>query len=456
MNMKFWGKLHGESRKRRVVVIGLDGTPHTLLQRLLAEGRMPELARIVAEGELRQMDSIWPWVSSVAWASYMTGRNPAKHGIYGFIDRDPTTYKTYIPTSHHMKADTLWEILSRAGKRVIVINVPVTYPPRPVNGILIGCFLSPSVDKCAYPSTLVPLLKELGYRVDTDPWLARRSKEEMLADVSDALTRRVRTMFYLMDNEPWDFFQCHIMETDRLHHFLWEQMANGDPVYAPRFYEIYSQIDQTLGEVRRRLDDRTTLIILSDHGFTTIKKEVYVNHWLAEQGWLRYNHVPPERDKGLLEIHPCSVAYSMDPGRVFIRVHGREKDGPVPSGEPYERLRQEIAEAALALRDPDSGEPLFRQAFRREELYHGPLLEQAADLILAPADGYDPKGTLYKEQFTFKGPELVGMHTYDDASFFIRGYQTSVPRFCIMDVMPTILKLMDVPLPGDLDGRPVV
>jgi predicted AlkP superfamily phosphohydrolase/phosphomutase len=382
----------------------------------------------------------------------MTGVNPAKHNIFGFIDREPATYKQFIPTSRHMKAQTLWEVLGDAGKRVIVVNVPVTYPPRQVNGILVSGFLSPSLDKAVFPPSFVPTLNSLGYIVDADPWKARESKDLALREVNAALDGRIRTLFHLLENEEWDYLHVHVMETDRLHHFLWQQMEEGHPTYAPAFYDFYRRIDDMLGQLAAKLDERTTLMWMADHGFCTIKKEVYVNRWLMDNGWLKLRTVPPDRKKGLDEIDPSSVAYSLDPGRVVIRVRGREKEGSVAPGAEYQALRDEIAAAALALRDPDSGDPIFQAVFPREDLYHGPYLEQAADLILAPHDGYDPKGPLYKETLTYKGDELVGMHTYDDAMLYVGGRTIPPARFSVLNVMPTILDLLQVPHPPGLDG----
>ena len=451
--MGFLDRFKGKRGGRRVVFIGLDGTPYTFMQRLIAEGRAPNAARLAQQGSLLRMDSMWPWVSSVAWSTMMTGVNPGKHNIFGFIDRDPATYKQFIPTSRHMKARTLWEVLSDAGKRVVVVNVPVTFPPREVNGLLVAGFLSPSLDKAVYPAAYIPTLKSLGYIVDADPWKARESKAGALEEVNAALDARIRTLFYLLEKEAWDYLHVHIMETDRLHHFLWQQMEEEDPVYAPAFYDFYRRIDDMLGRLASELDDDTTLMWMADHGFCTINKEVYVNRWLMDQGWLRLRTIPPDRKKGLDEIDPASVAYSLDPGRVVIRLKGREKDGSVEPGPEYEALRDEIAAAALELVDPDNGRPIFQAAFKREDLYHGPYLDQAADLILAPHDGYDPKGSLFRETLTYKGEELVGMHTYDDAMLYVGGQAIQPARFSVLNVMPTILQLMQVPLPGNLDGE---
>lgn len=451
--MGLFGRLTRKAKAHKVIVIGIDGTPFTFLQRMMAEGYMPHLASLAKEGDLCEIKSTYPTVSSVAWSSFMTGQNPAKHGIFGFSDRVPGTLDVYVPTSRHMRSKTLWEILSEAGKRVLVFNVPVTYPPRRVNGILVGCFLSPKLEKATYPPEVSGQLASLGYIIDVDPWAARRNKAQLLDDIQEALQARERALFYFMRQEPWDYIHCHIMETDRLHHFLWAEMEAGDPRYAPRFFDFYHQVDGFLGRVRQAMDAQTTLIVMSDHGFCSLRKEVYINHWLASKGWLKFTAEPPS---SLKDIHPTSLAYALDPGRIYLNVRGREPMGCVERGEPYERLRNEIIQEALALRDPESGEPMIREAFRVEEIYHGPLLDHAADIILDPYDGYDLKGALYKPTLTFKGDELVGMHTYDNASLYISGQRLPARRIWVADVMPTILRLMDVPLPADLDGQPLI
>ena len=438
-----------KAKRHRIVFIGLDGTPYSLITRLVSEGRMPNLARVLKTGTLRPMYSVYPTVSSVAWYSMMTGKNPAKHGIFGFVDRTPGTYKPFIPTSRNMTSETLWEYLSRAGKRVIVMNVPVTYPPRPVNGILVAGFLAPRLEKATYPPEVSQRLQRLGYRIDVDPWAARESKDNLLKDFHLTLAARGRALLEFMRNEAWDYLHCHIMETDRLHHFTWELMERNDPKYAPGFYDCYRQIDDLLGSVYAELSDDTALMLMADHGFCTLRKEVYVNTWLKELGYLRCTTSGP---KSIADMDPSSRAYSLDPGRIFINLHGREPKGCVEPGAEYDRLREEISEGLLNLRDPDTGEPMIEKVLRREEIYHGPQFDRAADLIAAPRRGYDLKGAMGKEALTFKGDELVGMHTYDDAMLYIQGHEIKRQEFSVVDVMPTVLEIMGLPLPADLDG----
>jgi len=441
-----------KGKGKKVVVIGPDGTPLSLVQKLIVQGELPNFQRIFKDGSVRPMTSAIPSVSSVAWSSFMTGKNPGKHGIYGFLDRRPNTYDTYIPNAAVMRAETLWEILSRHGKRVVVMNVPVTYPPRQVNGILVGCFLSPKLEKATYPPQVAEQLKNMGYRIDVDPWQAREDRDKFLEDLYYTLDKREEAMDHFMKTEDWDFFMLQIMETDRLHHFLWEEMETGDPKYAPAFLKLYHKLDALLGRLYDRLGEDTTLIVMSDHGFTLMKKEVYINRWLEDHGWLSFTKQPPE---SLNDIHPDSRAYSMDPGRIFINLRGREPRGSVDLGKDYEDVRSELIDSLSGLSDPDSGEPMIEKVYRREEIYSGECYAQAPDLVAMPYRGYDLKGSIKKDVLTDRGV-INGAHTYDDAMLYIQGEDIQKDEASIVDVMPTILHLMGVPIPQDVDGAVLI
>lgn len=394
----------------RTLVIGLDGVPYTFLTRLIKEGRMPNMAGLVEKGHLQRINSVYPTVSSVAWASFMTGQNPGGHNLYGFVDRRPNPFRLFIPTAVNMPLKTLWEKLSEAGKKVIVINVPATYPPRKVNGIMIACFLSPGLDKAVFPGDLAPALKNMGYIIDADPWLARESREKFLARLNLVLDKRFETAIYLMKNRPWDFFMLHVMETDRINHFFWRDMETGHPVYAAQFYDFYTKIDGLIGKLLEQSGSDLNLVILSDHGFCSIKKEVYLNYWLTKEGYLKFTGDKP---RSLQEIHPDTTAYSLIPGRIYINLKGREEKGSVFINE-YEPLCRELKDKILKLKDPDDGQFIFENVFFREEIYSGPYVENAPDLIAVPFNGYEIKGDIDKANFTGKGFNQ-GMHTFDDA-----------------------------------------
>jgi predicted AlkP superfamily phosphohydrolase/phosphomutase len=437
---------------RRIIAIGIDGVPYSFAMRQISEGRMPNLARIFQAGTVSPLNSSWPFVSSVAWSSFMTGCNPGKHNIYGFVDRKLNSYDVFLPNSKTMKREPIWCELSKAGREVVVMNVPVTYPPREVNGLMVSCFLSPSLEKATYPKELAARLQQMGYKIDADAAIARRSKQDFMAELHHVLERRAAVMFELMDSEPWDFFMSHIMETDRLHHFFWEYMENNDPHWAPQFYEFYEKVDQILGRVWERVDENTTLIMLSDHGFCTVQKEVYLNHWLRENGWLHLSQPENGRPPSIANITASSRAYSMDPGRIFINLRGREPRGSVEPGAEYERVRTQLAEELLQMRDPDTGKPMVKRVLRREDIYHGDSYENAPDLVVDPYTGYAFKGAMDKETLTYKGDVLIGEHTYDDALLYVSGHDLVKQSLTMEDVIPAIYELMKVTPPEDLDG----
>lgn len=438
-----------KNKSSRVVVVSIDGVPYSFMQQHIGNGHFPNFKRFLERGDFKRMNSVQPTISSVAWSSYMTGKNPAKHNIFGFVDQKPGTHDIFIPTAVNLSSDTIWEIMSRAGKKVFVMNVPVTYPPKPVNGIMIGCFLCTQIEKIAAPASVSAELKQMGYKIDADAWIARESLDKFLVEVNTALEKRVEAMFHYLDKEDWDFFQTHIMETDRMNHFFWEHMEHDDPKYARAFFDFYKRVDEVLGEVEEKIGEDVEFIVLSDHGFCTIKKEIYLNNYLAEAGVLKFKNTPP---KSLADMHPESIGYSLIPGRVFVNLQGREPGGSVPP-DKYEATREKLADILLNLRERDTGEPLIREVLRREDIYEGDNFDAAADLIAVPHDGYDLKGNVNKEVFGEKGP-LVGMHTYEDSLLWIRNRTLTRGHndLWVGDLAPTILKMMDIPVPPDMDG----
>ncbi len=448
----------------RIFILALDGVPYSLLQELLAQGVMPNLRALITPNSFRPIDSVMPPISSVAWSSFMTGRNPGRHGIFGFIERNPATMDVHVPTAQYQQGETIWELLSRRGKRVFTMNVPVTYPPRPVNGILIPGFLAPNLNGTTYPAEIGHELESAGYLIDVDTVKARDDIEGFAAELHTAFERRVAAMWRYFYREDWDFFMAHIMETDRLHHFLWEQWEQGHPRWAPFFIDFYRSIDKLIGQVMAELPNDMQLLLLSDHGFTRLKKEVFVNKFLFDAGYLRFNgDRPPE---SLHDIHPASRAYSLIPGRVYVNLAGREKNGRVAAGMEYEALRAELRAVLQSLRDPDDGAPVVRNVLTREEAYGGNSLLSgdnrlldprdpyylAPDLVIDPMPGYDFKGNLWRERLTEKGP-IVGTHTFDDAFLLIPACKLHGEKASITDIHATILDLLNIPPAEPGDGR---
>ncbi|MDY6863271.1 MAG: alkaline phosphatase family protein, partial [Thermodesulfobacteriota bacterium] len=338
------------SRRKRIVVIGLDGVPFSFVNKLVKNGELTNFNKLINEGDIKRMNSVYPAVSSVAWSSFMTGKNPGGHNIYGFIDRPEGSHELYIPNGNYLKSKTIFEIVGEDKKRVLSMNVPVTYPPRTINGTLIAGFLSPSIDKATYPERVSVLLKKMGYRIDADPWKGReKDKSAFLEDIFITFKKRVEAFFYLWENDDWDYLHLHIMETDRINHFLWEHWERNLK-YAQEFLKFYKEIDNFLGEVRQRISEDTEFIVLSDHGFCEVEKEIYLNYSLIEKGWLVLKN---DNSKSLKDIHKESKAYSLIPGRIYINLKGRELEGNVKMGKEYEDIREGIIEDLNNLKEPE-------------------------------------------------------------------------------------------------------
>ena len=430
---------------KNLFVLSLDGTPFTFLQKLIAQGLMPNLKKLTAGADFRQMDSVRPPLSSAAWASFATGKNPAQHGIMGFTERDPQTMDWFVPNAKKLRAETLWQKLSYAGKKIFVMNVPLTYPPQQVNGIMISGFLAPALNTATYPQQLGTLLKAKGYIIDADTELAKRDLTAFYKHLNNVFDKRVQTMWSFFEQQEWDFFMTHIMETDRLHHFFWEFMETGHPQYAPMFYDFYKKIDRLIGELLNKLPDDTALMLLSDHGFTTLNKEVYLNCWLKQQGWLQFLTDPAQ---SLKDMHPQSLAYSLYPGRIYLNVRGREARGRVKPGLEYEKLRDKIRQDLLAWRD-ENGQPVIKEVLTMNELYGSgsqfsieqKITEphpQLPDLIAVAYDGFDLKGNLSCRSLYDK-TVFNGMHTFDDAYILAKGFDLPPEKLAITNVFDIIV-----------------
>lgn len=403
-------------RKGRAVVLGLDGVPHSMLRDLISQGVMPQTARLVEAGTLQRMESTLPCVSSVAWTSFRTGVNPGQHGITGFTDRRPRTYKTHFPTTHSILQSTLEEYADFTGLKVVMTGMPVNYPPVKLkNGISVGCFLAPTIEKAVCAPDVLDELKQMDYQLDVNTSLAAADPRRFLADIFYVTERYREAMFKFWEQKPWDLMMIHFMTTDRLHHFMWDQYENPAAPYHQDFLQLYRRLDEIIGEVAARLDEGTLLMMLSDHGFCGVEWEVNLNVWLQQEGLLRFQTSAP---KSLEEIDGRSQAYSLIPGRFYINLKGREPRGSVEAGAQYEEVRDDLITRLLALRNPYSGEPVIERVEKRETLYGEDCSSLAPDLVALSHYGYDLKDQVSSREL-FRAGMLKGMHTYDDAFLFV-------------------------------------
>jgi len=260
------GRLFGKKRKK-VVVLGLDGVSSSLLKRFAAEGIMPNVMRLLQEGSICSMTASIPEVSSTSWSCFMTGVNPGKHGIYGFMEVDRNSYSWRFPNFNDLKRRTIWEIAGEHGKRSIVVNVPSTYPARPLNGMLVSGFVALDLEKASYPDALYRYLSNAGYRLDVDAGKALRAVDEFTEDVMQTFRKRVEVITHLHDSEEWDLFVAAVTETDRLHHYLWDALDDEAHPQHGFFLDFYRELDSFIGALYRRVGPDIPFLMISDHGF---------------------------------------------------------------------------------------------------------------------------------------------------------------------------------------------
>lgn len=503
----------------RIAIIGLDGGTFDLIRPWAEAGHLPTLARLMREGSWGELRSTMPPITAPAWSSFITGKNPGKHGLIDFVFRRPDSYAVSPVNASLRQGRSLWSLLSEAGRRVIVVNVPLTYPPEPVNGVIISGLLTPSEQSdFTYPPELAQDLREEGYQIHAPQSYAKGDIDRFLRSIYGTTEIQLDTLQRLMQNERWDFLMYVFRGTDRLQHGLWHFMdpthplheAPGSAQYQDAILEYYQYIDRYLDDLMTQLDERTLLILMSDHGAGPFHKYIHMNNWLMRWGLLRLKKSLPTRlkkamfDLGITPLNIYNIllhlglgglkgkvtkgkgekklsrlflsfkdvdwaktrAYSLgNAGQLWINLRGREPMGTVAPGSEYTAVRQEVIERLKELEDPETSERLVEvpstrdTIYTREELFQGPYVEQMPDIVFVP------KGFRYLSfgEYEFASNRLVdvshgitGWHRREGMVLLHgapvqAGAQLQDAR--IEDVAPTVLHLMGQPVPADVDGR---
>jgi predicted AlkP superfamily phosphohydrolase/phosphomutase len=464
----------GRAGADRVVIIGLDCAEPSLVFDRFAD-RLPNLSALRRRGLWGTLRSCDPPITVPAWMSMMSSKDPGTLGYYGFRNRADRSYeKMTTATSLAVREPLLWDYLGAAGKRVILLGVPQTYPPRPVNGLMVTDFLTPSI---ASNYTHPPTLKdEIAAMADVHPYEFDVSdfRTPDKGKIRDALFRMTDKRFALarrlMAGKPWDFFMMVEMGTDRVHHAFWQYMDPEHHRYEPGnpfesvIPDYYEHVDRHIGTLLGAVPDDAAVFVVSDHGAQCMEGGVAINEWLIRSGYL----VPkgPIPTPCRLEAVPIdwsrTVAWGSGGyyGRLFLNVRGREPQGVV-APEDYEATRDRIAAELEALGD-HQGRPIGTRVLKPENLYRHVRGAAPPDLFV------------YFGDLRWRSVGTVGtgeIHTFendtgpDDANHAPEGLLIAagpgiapagpVPGMQLMDVTPTVLGLFGLDVPADLQGRAI-
>ncbi len=459
----------------KVLIVGLDGATPDLVERWVAENKLPYLKQMMQNGVYGKLKSTYPPISPAAWTTFATGYNPGKHGTYDFRDYDPRRYSCFADTivdSNAFAGKSIWDLVGAAGQKVGVITVPVTYPAWKVNGFMVSGYPTPDAAKSfAYPP-------ELGQRIppltEDSAFFKSATHSEVLKELVRITHLRTDVSIAELKKDDYGLFIMVIGATDRAHHDWWKFIDPEHPAYDARegalygnyILEVYQAADACIGKFLDVVDDDTTVIVMSDHGGMAHPKYYFnTNYWLRTLNLLKpspkadqsksglkgafkqfyrakirrlpylekiYRRLPQNLKKMATNLdsqtmmnldaidwkHTKAYRFPMYPPveGIMINVIGRQAEGCVQAGEEYEALRTQILEEVRKLQEPGTDESIVLEAYRREELYHGERLETAPDIIIVTKDCY--KGGTGIDELISEVPldvisKLSGVHRMD-------------------------------------------
>ncbi len=501
-----------DTTKKRVFALGLDGATFDLIQPWVAEGKLPTLARLMEQGSWGTLRSVIPPLTMPAWASFLTGLSPGRHGLYSFLRRKEGSYDFTPFNASYLKAPGLGELLNQHGHRVALVNVPATYPPKPLDGLVVTGLETPGRNVTfTHPEGLAKeLIERFDYEIERPEKYAPGQEDIFIAAVDRVEEKRLRAVLWLMKEINWDFFSVIFRGTDVLAHAFWRFMDPDHPAHEPEMVaeygdtilRHYEKMDEAIAAILAELDPNTTLLLMSDHGFGGLYRDVYVGNVLVQAGLIQLKHSPQARLRQLLfkmgftprnairvlsalrlqnlvrgmmsgETRtvarasvslqssvdwPRTKAFPLGGGHIYVNVKGRDPQGSVEPGSEYNAVCKEIEAALHALRDPGTGGPIVERVWRRHEIYGDDSVPDTPDLYVQwKDDHYIDMGSIgfgkgfisepirgrsgghtMRGIFLAHGPEIKQGHKIEGAQ--------------LVDLAPTILHLLDVPVPVGLDG----
>ena len=497
------GSMDDNIESGKILVLGLDGATFKLLEPLAKEGRIPTLAGLMEGGAWGILESTLPPVTIPAWISMMTGKNPGRLGLYDLLRR--VDYGVEPNESCFKESNPVWRTLNRYGLKTGVMNVPGTYPPDEVDGFMVTGMMTPSPSSpYVHPPELRSELNTVHeYEIDVPPWNISDT-DQLVDDIYRVTQKRGDAAEYLIGEFPCDFYMIVFTASDRMHHYMWHRRDLVE--------EYWEELDRVLAKILHLFGKETTVIVVSDHGFGTLERTFFVNEWLRTKGFLRLRRQITKRalvrlDRAveglyrflgerklisvignflykflgfgrlqkaiysyLSNVHlegrvnwrrtkAFSCVHTPHFGQIYLNMEGKMRDGCVSQDE-REALMESIINNLENLPKSSTGDSPVIEIHRGEDLYIGPHLDEAPDIVFILDDGrceIDAKvgeGRLFAKGAPLSG--WTGTHTRDGV-FIANGPLIKeglrVEKASIVDVAPTILQVFGITPGADMDGR---
>lgn len=431
-------------KRPRCLVLGLDGLPLSLAKSLALEGNLPNLALLALDEKAATIDAELPELSPVNWTSFATAAGPGVHGIFGFTRMDPASYELSMTDATHVKAPTIFERLTERGLTSTVINLPAAYPAKPLRGTLISGFVAPELSRAVHPRLLASYLSKNGYLLEADTTRGAADPDYLLAQLRQTLRSREYALDLLFKGGDFDLFVLVLTETDRIMHFFFPALEDpSHPLHAD-FMALLAEWDRLIGKflgLYHDLPEPKRLLVLADHGFARLCAEVDLNAFLLREGLLRLSPDAKDEWDGRAIMPHQSAAFALDPGRIYIHTKERFARGVFHQYVAAD-LRRELREKLLDL--TFEGEPVIEAVHFPEEIYEGPCLRDAPDLICVGRPGFSLTGKFNRTDI-FAPPEKYGRfgcHAAHGAIFL--DSQGTRPRR-VRDVGTAALDFLGVP-----------
>ena len=410
----------------RVLIIGWDGADWKVLQPMLDAGELPNLAALIERGAHGDCLSSVPSHSWCAWPSFMTGLNPAGHGVFDILEHKPGATRRLPVTYRSIKARTIFDDFTAADKTSLAINIPLTFPAPAIKGKVIGGGVLPAARSYTHPVELQEELdKNAPFPVNGMSWTTFRNRPEaFLNEAAEITAKRQKSFEYLLDTTDWDFGVLVYVSTDRIQHCLMDYISPDHPKYADlkdtpvakQTRAVYQQLDAGLAELLKRTTDNDLVIFMSDHGHQACWRCCTMDRILQQMGYLEFGKGSfafnlirwgpgrriARRVYDLLKLHgkvsiPASPiewsktrAYTsvVSTGEgISVNLKGREPGGIVDPKD-YEKVRDEVRAAVEGFKDPVTGKNPVGKTYLKEEVLSGAFLDTAPDILLVPAEGY--------------------------------------------------------------------